>query len=92
MSELRRDPILGRWVIVSSDRAGRPTDFRSPRELRHAGGFCPFCAGNEYTTPPEILAVRRDGSQPNSPGWSLRVVPNKFPALRREGDPERLRE
>jgi UDPglucose--hexose-1-phosphate uridylyltransferase len=89
MSELRRDPVLGRWVIISSERAHRPSDFRSSPEVRNSGGFCPFCAGNEYTTPPELLAHRPDGSPPNGPGWSLRVVPNKFPALRSEGDRRR---
>jgi len=89
MSELRRDPVLGRWVIVSSERADRPRDFRSAPEVRNSGGFCPFCPGNEYTTPPELLALRPDGSPPNGPGWSLRVVPNKFPALRSEGELKR---
>jgi UDPglucose--hexose-1-phosphate uridylyltransferase len=49
-------------------------------------GFCPLCEGNEDRTPPEIVAFRDDGTPPNSPGWTLRVVPNKFPALRIEGD------
>ena len=85
MSQLRRDPILGRWVIISSDRTLRPTDFRPRRDYRPPEGFCPFCSGNEYTTPPELLAVRQEGSSPDSEGWSLRVVPNKFPALVIEG-------
>jgi len=85
MSELRKDPILGRWVIIATERAKRPTDFKVEPE-QSIGGFCPFCAGNEDKTPPEIAAIRDDGSQPNSPGWRVRVVPNKFPALRIEGD------
>jgi UDPglucose--hexose-1-phosphate uridylyltransferase len=85
MPELRKDPILGRWVIISSERVNRPTDFHRPRGRKPGGGFCPFCAGNEYTTPTEILAYRPEGSAPNSPGWSLRVVPNKYPALQIEG-------
>jgi UDPglucose--hexose-1-phosphate uridylyltransferase len=84
MPELRKDPITGRWVIISSDRGKRPTDFAEQR-TRKRGGFCPFCAGNERTTPHEILAYR-EGGQPNGPGWRLRVVPNKFPALQIEGD------
>ena len=84
MPELRRDPILDRWVIISSERINRPSDYRQYRERPSTGGFCPFCSGNEYTTPPEILAFRKSGG-PNSPGWSLRVVPNKFPALTIEG-------
>jgi UDPglucose--hexose-1-phosphate uridylyltransferase len=80
MSELRKDPISGRWVIISVERGKRPTDFVSPSQKKR-GGFCPFCPGNEYTTPSEIMAFRPAGSQPNSPGWTLRVMPNKFPAL-----------
>lgn len=85
MPELRRDPVLGRWVIISVERGKRPTDFATTFNKRK-GGFCPFCSGNEYTTPPEIMAVRRDGSQANEPGWSLRVMANKFPALSAEGE------
>ncbi len=84
MPELRRDPILGRWVIIATDRSLRPQDFRhGPQPL--AARFCPFCAGNESATPPEIAAVRAAGP-PNGPGWRVRVVPNKFPALQVEGD------
>jgi UDPglucose--hexose-1-phosphate uridylyltransferase len=83
--ELRRDPVIGRWVIIATDRAKRPSDFvREPVHVRGPAG-CPFCPGNEHKTPPEVLAYR-DGGRPNEPGWKLRVVPNKFPALRVEGD------
>lgn len=84
MPELRKDPIVGRWVIISVERGKRPTDFVSPSQ-RKRGGFCPFCPGNEYTTPSEIMAVRPNGSSPNTPGWTLRVMPNKFPALQTFG-------
>ena len=85
MPELRKDPITGRWVIISTDRAKRPTDFlRREVTLGHSVN-CPFCPGNEHKTPPEVLAYR-NGSNPNQPGWTLRVVPNKFPALRVEGE------
>ena len=80
MPELRKDPILGRWVIISVERGKRPRDFASVTHKKK-GGFCPFCPGNEYTTPPEIIAFRPAGSEPNKPGWTLRVMPNKFPAL-----------
>jgi len=89
MPELRKDPIVGRWVIIATERGKRPTDFASPTHKRRASGFCPFCEGNEYTTPGELYAVREPGSKPNEPGWSLRVVPNKFPALKPDGEPER---
>jgi UDPglucose--hexose-1-phosphate uridylyltransferase len=85
MPELRKDPIIGRWVIISTERGRRPSEF-SPEERKARGGFCPLCEGNEDKTPPEIFAVRGNSSPPNSPGWTLRVVPNKFPALRVDGD------
>ncbi|MFZ0964186.1 MAG: DUF4931 domain-containing protein, partial [Terriglobia bacterium] len=85
MPELRKDPVTGRWVIIATDRAKRPTDFVRDKVQIHGSGFCPFCYGNESKTPPEILAYRSDGSARNSPGWSLRVVANKFPALGIEG-------
>ncbi len=85
MPELRRDPIAGRWVIIATDRAKRPADFvRQPIEVRGAAN-CPFCENREFKTPPEVLSYRTQG-RPNEPGWSLRVIPNKFPALRIEGD------
>ncbi len=87
MPELRKDPVLGRWVIISTERAKRPKDFKfEPEEKRVSPAECPFCPGNESATPPEIFALRDDKSQPNTPGWSLRVIPNKFPALRIEGE------
>lgn len=92
MSELRRDPITGRWVIISVERGKRPTDFISPSSQRKKGGFCPFCPGNEYTTPPEIMAFRSPGTKPNTPGWKLRVMPNKFPALEIYGDLNKMGE
>ena len=88
MPELRRDPILGRWVIIATERARRPSDFIRPAN-RLDKGFCPFCPGNEESTPPEILAYRADGSRANGKGWSLRVVPNRYPALMIEGDLDR---
>jgi UDPglucose--hexose-1-phosphate uridylyltransferase len=86
LPELRKDPITGRWVIISTDRAKRPTDFVRESVRIEGKGFCPFCYGNELKTPPEILAYGRNGGGPNSPGWSVRVVPNKFPALGIEGN------
>ena len=85
MPELRKDPVTSRWVIIATDRAKRPTDFVREKVTIHGSGFCPFCPGNETKTPPEIMAYRPDGSGRNQPGWTLRVVPNKFPALGIEG-------
>jgi UDPglucose--hexose-1-phosphate uridylyltransferase len=84
--ELRKDPVTGRWVIISTDRSRRPSDFSRERAAIKGGSFCPFCPGNESKTPPEILAYR---PQDNGSGWNLRVVPNKFPALGIEGDLDR---
>ena len=84
MSELRRDPVIGRWVIISTERGKRPSEF--PREPHNnTGKACPFCPGNEAMTPPEILAYSEPGRAKDSRDWWLRVVPNKFPALKIEG-------
>jgi UDPglucose--hexose-1-phosphate uridylyltransferase len=85
--ELRKDPVVGRWVIISTERGLRPSDF-TPEAVQLRTSNCVFCGGNEDKTPPEILAGRAPGSPENSPGWSYRVVANKFPALRIEGDLE----
>jgi UDPglucose--hexose-1-phosphate uridylyltransferase len=85
MSELRKDPVTGRWVIISTERRKRPTDFRLESVHVVADGSCPFCEGHEEMTPRELLVYGRNGSAPNTAGWSLRVVPNQFPVLRVEG-------
>lgn len=89
MPELRKDPILDRWVIISTERQKRPTDFYIQEVPVKPGGFCPFCEGNEDKSPHEIFAIRNEGTAKNSPGWSLRVVPNRFPVLSIEGDLDR---
>jgi len=89
MPELRKDAVTGRWVIISTERRKRPSDFRLERPAVIREEFCPFCTGREQMTPPEVLAFRHNGSGPNGPGWDLRVVPNKFPALQVEGSLDR---
>ena len=84
MSQLRRDPITGRWIIVNTEKPMPPDRFDIERPKKKGKKDCPFCPGNEQLTPPEIIAHRRIGS-PNSPGWWIRVVPNKYPALKIEG-------
>ena len=85
MPELRKDPITGRWVIIATDRAKRPSDFiRQPTDPS-GSGICPFDYGNEHKTPPEVLSYRNSGARDES-GWRVRVVPNKFPVLGIEGD------
>ncbi len=80
MPELRKDPVTGTWVILSPERKIRPQFYLEEREN------CPFCEGNESMTPPEIYAIRDKHAEANRPGWKLRVIPNKYPALRVEGD------
>ncbi|HYW68279.1 MAG TPA: galactose-1-phosphate uridylyltransferase, partial [bacterium] len=91
MPQLRKDPVLGRWVIIATERGKRPTDFATEPEEKK-GGFCPFDEGNEDKTPPEVMAYREPGTKPDTPGWKVRVVPNKFPALSIEGDLDRAGE
>jgi UDPglucose--hexose-1-phosphate uridylyltransferase len=85
MHELRKDPIVGRWVIIAPDRITRPVTLVET-ELTESEAYDPFLEGHEDATPPEILAYRNPGSRPNGPGWRVRVVPNKFPALKVEGE------
>src|SRR5438309_4342160 len=87
MPELRKDPVVGRWVIIATERARRPSDFVT-EPVRPRASACAFCEGHEQQTPPEILAGRPPDGRPNGPGWTYRVVPNKFPALRIEGELE----
>jgi UDPglucose--hexose-1-phosphate uridylyltransferase len=83
--ELRRDPLSRRWVIMASERAQRPKDY-APHPLEGPPSFDPFAEGNEDKTPPEVAAYRQPGTLPNQPGWTTRVVPNKYPALQVEGN------
>jgi UDPglucose--hexose-1-phosphate uridylyltransferase len=84
MSELRRDPVSDRWVVITAERANRPGAFLNEAP-EPPPEFDPFAEGNEDKTPREIAAVREPNTPPNKPGWRIRVVPNKFPALRVEG-------
>jgi UDPglucose--hexose-1-phosphate uridylyltransferase len=84
MTDLRKDPVTGRWVIISTERQKRPSDFQIDTVTIEPDDRCPFCEGHEDSTPPEILAYR-NGTPANRAGWEVRVVPNKFPALRVEG-------
>ena len=88
MGELRRDPVVGRWVIVETEAPFHPENFEKEEHHWRAGG-CPFCYGNEDQTPPEVEAIRDSKTKPDTPGWQVRVVPNKFPALQIEGDIDR---
>ena len=89
MPELRKDPIIGRWVIIATERAKRPSDYKRAESNGYGVGLCALCQGNETMTPPEVMAYRDAGTAPNSPGWWTRVVPNKFPALQKDGSLDR---
>src|SRR5512137_1393203 len=89
MPELRRDPIVGRWVIIATDRAKKPSELARPAAAP-VSGLCPFCPGHEDKTPREVYVTGRvPGAAPNGPGWKVRVVPNRFPALKIEGELDR---
>ena len=89
MPELRKDPITARWVIISTERGKRPMDFLRDEVIPGDPKNCPFCPGQESKTANELLVYGRNGGGANSPGWSIRVVPNKFPALKIEGELDR---
>lgn len=80
MPELRRDPILRRWVIIAPERASEVAARRSAPRPETPDGPCPFCPGNEALNPREIAAER------DSSAWSVRVTPDKRPLLRVEGE------
>jgi UDPglucose--hexose-1-phosphate uridylyltransferase len=80
MSEIRQDPLSGRWVIIGGERAGRPNEFVEAA-TRQQDLPCPFCAGHEAETPPTIATFGSSKMRP----WLVRVVPNKYPAVSVEG-------
>jgi UDPglucose--hexose-1-phosphate uridylyltransferase len=83
--EYRRDPVTGRWVVVAPERSLRPMSLagaQPPHRANGEGRPCPFCPGQEHDTPHEVYALREAGTAPDARGWRLRVVPNKFPAVR----------
>ncbi|OGP19729.1 MAG: galactose-1-phosphate uridylyltransferase, partial [Deltaproteobacteria bacterium GWA2_55_10] len=87
MPELRLNVVTREWVIIATERAKRPRDFKNNKERPHRPehlSTCPFCPGNEHKTPAERFRVV-DGD-----GWRIRVVANKFPALSLEGEKKRL--
>jgi len=89
MPELRKDPVIGRWVIIATERANRPDQFSSKAQDTAPEKPCPFCEGKESETPLEIYAVRPHHTPKNSPGWELRVVSSISPFLRIEGNLDR---
>ena len=78
MHELRKDPLIGRWVAVLRE-SSLPSEYVITAE-NTAETVCPLCPGREGETPPEITAVREDGK------WLVRVIPNFRPIFQIEGD------
>src|SRR5271156_1537997 len=81
--EFRRDPLHNTWVVFSPERQRRPQDYL-PAVLQE-GALDPFAEGNDRLPPPEVYALRQEKTKPNEPGWRVRVVPNRYPAMRIEG-------
>lgn len=90
MPEFRQNIATKEWVIIASERAKRPKDFarekKKKKTLPEHVDDCPFCPGNEDMTPPAVLTIEADK------GWAVRVVPNKFAALKSDLSPDRRRE
>jgi len=89
MPELRKDPVVGRWIVFSPERQIRPDRFRCEELPATRPEEDPFLEGHEAYTPGEVYAIRPGGGAANTPGWQVRVVPNRFPALRVEGQLDR---
>jgi UDPglucose--hexose-1-phosphate uridylyltransferase len=82
LRELRIDPLSGHRTIIAGERSRRPGGeprCEPPEQIDPEQD--PFAEGHEDRTPPELYAVRPDGSPPNTPGWKVRVIPNLYPAL-----------
>lgn len=87
MPELRRDPVVGFWTIIATERSRRPVELSS-KEIQEVRA-CPFCEGHEGETTSEIYALRLPGSQPNGPGWQVRVIESVAPLLSPKADFDR---
>ncbi len=88
MPELRKDPVIGRWVIIATERAKRPDQFL-PLPDGPEEGECPFCRGSEEKTPPEITTISTPSATRAESNWQARVVPSIKPILRVEGEIQR---
>lgn len=88
MPELRQNAVTKSWVVIATERAKRPAkpslNF-CELDLPEHDEQCFFCWGNEYTTPPEVYSYRLDDSEPDTPGWLIRVITNKYGALNLDG-------
>jgi len=87
MPEMRQNRFTKEWVVIATERAKRPEELKTKREVKplpHYSPTCPFCPGNEQMSPDEV--TRLNGADGN---WRVKVVPNKFAALSRQGEPTR---
>jgi UDPglucose--hexose-1-phosphate uridylyltransferase len=83
----RLDPISGSWTIFAPGRARRPDQFKAHRPQPDASMDCPFCHGNEKLTPASVWSAKLSEDEevvPQSADWTVRVVPNLFPAIKPE--------
>lgn len=87
MNQYRYNPLSDRWIILADSRKKRPHRFTPAPPAEPFVQDCPFCPSHEKMTPPETFALRPDASAPDTPGWQVRVVPNKYPALTPDADP-----
>lgn len=80
MSQMRLNPLNGRWVTIVAERSKRRNDFAARDQTIHSDPNlpCPFCPGNEEETPPALETIEADGT------WSMRVVRNLYPAFEGE--------
>jgi UDPglucose--hexose-1-phosphate uridylyltransferase len=85
MSEFRQDPIVDRWVIVATERAAKPQELIQQARTGSIEN-CPFCERHEEDTTQELLAYRAGPDAANGPGWRVRVIPNKYPAVTGVGE------
>ena len=88
MPELRQNRLTKEWVIIATERAKRPEELKVKREVKPLPSYvqtCPFCPGNEALAPPEVWRTPQSAEG----DWRVRVMPNKFSALSREGEPTR---
>ncbi len=88
MPELRHNPVNRQWVIIATERGRRPHDFE-PVETNEIPRYCPFCRGHEEKLPYPIRVLDQYGQPATQENWQVRVVPNRYPALQIEGEPER---
>lgn len=88
MPELRRDPVIGFWTIISTERSRRPVEIRPEHAAEER--VCSFCEGRESDTTQEVFAIRKPGTTPNRPGWDVRVIVSKVPILSHEGTLDRF--